>query len=145
MPRLYPALISRHIVFCPRLPFHYGIMTDEDIILLTEDPEASAAMAGLRYVSDEEPGIRRKRWGRGFTYISPEGEHISDSSLKERFEKLAIPPAWTDVWICADERGHIQVTGRDDRGRKQYIYHPQWDEVRNQTKFNRMVLFGEAL
>ena len=120
-------------------------MTDEEIILLTEDPEASAEMAGLRYVSDEEPGISRKRWGRGFTYISPDGEHISDSSLKERFESLAIPPAWTDVWICADEQGHIQVTGRDDRGRKQYIYHPQWDEVRNQTKFNRMVLFGEAL
>lgn len=113
--------------------------------LLEDDPEVAAEMADLRYVSDDEPGIRRKRWGRGFTYLNPEGKHIKDPELRARFEALAIPPAWEDVWICTDERCHIQATGRDEQGRKQYIYHPRWEEVRQQTKFNRMILLGEAL
>jgi DNA topoisomerase I len=112
---------------------------------LSVDPERSAAEAGLRYVEDGEPGYRRKRWGRGFTYLAPEGEHIHDPELLRRFKALAIPPAWRDVWISPDPRGHIQVTGRDDRGRKVYIYHPDWEPIRTATKFSRMASFGEAL
>lgn len=117
---------------------------ENEVIILSEDPQASARMAGLRYVSDEEPGIRRKRWGRGFTYVDPQGQHITDDR-RQRFEQLAIPPAWSDVWICPDEKGHIQATGRDAKGRKQYIYHPQWQEIRSETKFNRLLLFGDSL
>jgi DNA topoisomerase-1 len=109
------------------------------------DPEASAEHAGLRYVSDDEPGIRRKRWGRGFTYLDAAGDHITDAGARERFESLSIPPAWTDVWICRHENGHIQATGRDDAGRKQYIYHPAWEEVRNRAKFDRLIPFAEVL
>lgn len=112
---------------------------------LTEDSRAAARAARLRYVSDDQPGIRRQRWGRGFTYYDAAGQRITDEQQRARFAALVIPPAWTDVWICAHENGHIQVTGRDDRGRKVYIYHPRWEELRNETKFNRMLLFGEAL
>ena len=120
-------------------------MDVDDVVLLSDDPQAAAQEADLVYMDCEGPGITRKRWGRGFTYLDEAGEHIQDEALRERFEALVIPPAWTDVWICPDERGHIQVTGRDARGRKQYIYHPRWEELRSQTKFNRMVLFAEAL
>jgi DNA topoisomerase I len=116
-----------------------------DIRTLSVDPEQSAAEAGLRYVEDKDPGYRRKRWGRGFTYLTPEGEHIQDPELLRRFKALVIPPAWRNVWISPDPRSHIQVTGRDDRGRKVYIYHPDWELVRTATKFNRMASFGEAL
>ena len=119
-----------------------GIKTE---LLLDDEPETTAKVAGLRYVDCEGPGVRRKRWGRGFTYLDEEGEHITDPDVRKRFEELAIPPAWTEVWICPDDRGHIQVTGRDSKGRKQYIYHPRWNEIRNRRKFDRMVLFGEAL
>ncbi len=112
---------------------------------VAEDPRLAAQVADLRYVDTDEPGWRRKRWGRGFTYLDLEGEHIGRGPQRERIEALAIPPAWTEVWIYPDENGHIQATGRDDKGRKQYIYHPRWQEVRNQTKFSRMVRFGRAL
>jgi DNA topoisomerase-1 len=108
-------------------------------------PEFSARLAGLRYVSDEEPGFRRRRHGRGFVLLDPEGNRVRDPSLRARVAELVIPAAWTDVWICEDPEGHLQVTGRDEKGRKQYIYHPEWERVRNETKFNRMVSFGEAL
>jgi DNA topoisomerase-1 len=107
-------------------------------------PAAIADRAGLCYVHDSEPGYQRKRWGRGFTFLDKTGNHITDKK-KQRLEALAIPPAWTDVWICAKANGHIQVTGRDEKGRKQYIYHPDWDEMRDQVKFNRLEAFGEAL
>ncbi|HEX3035494.1 MAG TPA: DNA topoisomerase IB [Thermodesulfobacteriota bacterium] len=113
--------------------------------LLSSDPEEIAKIAGLRYVSDQMPGFRRKRWGRGFTYIAPNGEYLRDPELRQRFEALAIPPAWTDVWICPKKNGHIQATGRDDRGRKQYVYHPHWEEIRNLTKFGNMISFSEVL
>ncbi|MDQ4075890.1 MAG: DNA topoisomerase IB, partial [Chloroflexota bacterium] len=116
-----------------------------EIETLRPDPEESAKEAGLRYVSDDMPGIQRKRWGRGFTYIGLDGEHIKDAEERERLESLAIPPAWTEVWICSYPNGHILATGRDDKGRKQYIYHPKWREVRDETKFHRMIAFGEAL
>jgi DNA topoisomerase I len=108
-------------------------------------PEESAAEAGLRYVSDVSPGIRRKRSGTGFTYVGSEGKRITDQKTLERIRKLAIPPAYTDVWICPFPNGHIQATGRDARGRKQYRYHPKWREVRDETKFGRMVAFSEVL
>lgn len=112
---------------------------------LMPDPEESAQRAGLRYVNDDEPGIRRKKWGRGFTYLDPEGNHITNGDVRERLEDLSIPPAWTDVWICPHENGHLQATGRDDEGRKQYLYHPDWKEVRSRAKFERLIPFGEAL
>ncbi len=112
---------------------------------ITVAPEQSAARAGLCYVSDAAPGIRRRRCGRGFTYFDPEGNRITDPDERARLEALVIPPAWTDVWICPDPNGHLLATGRDDRGRKQYRYHPDWERVRNEVKYNRMALFGEAL
>lgn len=110
-----------------------------------EDPKAAAQAAGLRYVSDGEPGIRRVRRGKGWSYHEPDGELIRDETVRARIEELAIPPAWTEVWICRSPKGHIQATGRDDAGRKQYRYHERWREVRDATKFFRMVEFGEAL
>jgi DNA topoisomerase I len=106
--------------------------------------EQSARDAGLRYVSDAAPGISRRRRGRGFSYHHPDGSLVSDAE-RERAESLVIPPAWEDVWVCADPSGHLQATGRDEKGRKQYRYHPEWQRVRNEAKFSRMVPVGEAL
>lgn len=105
---------------------------------------AAAEAAGLRYVSDAEPGIRRRRRGRGFEYLQPDGSRASDRDV-ERARSLAVPPAWTDVWICPDGRGHLQATGRDARGRKQYRYHGRWTEVRDEAKFERLARFGALL
>lgn len=120
-------------------------MSSIEIEQLRPDPVESAEQAGLRYVSDEEPGFQRKPWGRGVTYLDEAGEHIKEPEVRQRLEALAIPPAWTEVWICPDENGHILATGRDDQGRKQYIYHPKWREVRNEAKFHRLIPFGRAL
>jgi DNA topoisomerase I len=109
------------------------------------DPVESAKAAGLRYVSDDRPGIRRKKRGKGFTYVDPQGQTVRDPKVLERIAKLAIPPAWTDVWICTQANAHLQATGRDARGRKQYRYHPEWRTVRDETKFGKMIVFGEAL
>lgn len=109
------------------------------------EPQELAAQAGLRYVSDSMPGIRRQRRGRGFTYIDPQGKRITDVAELQRIHELVIPPAWEDVWVCPLRTGHIQVTGRDARGRKQYRYHERWSEISNQTKFDRMLEFGEQL
>lgn len=105
----------------------------------------AAREAGLRYVNDDRPGIRRKRSGKGFTYLDAKGEAISDKSEVLRIKRLAIPPAWSDVWICADARGHLQATGRDARGRKQYRYHERFREVRDESKYERMIDFAKAL
>jgi DNA topoisomerase I len=110
-----------------------------------DDPKAAAAAAGLRYVSDEAPGIRRRRRGKGWSYHDPQGELIREARVRRRIEELAIPPAWTEVWICPSPKGHVQATGRDEAGRKQYRYHERWREVRDATKFHRMIEFGEAL
>jgi DNA topoisomerase-1 len=109
------------------------------------DAPAAAEQAGLVYVSDEEPGIRRRRSGKGFSFRNPDGTAVKDKETLDRIKSLAIPPAYTDVWICADPKGHIQATGRDDKGRKQYRYHPRWREVRDSTKYERMLDFGKAL
>lgn len=105
----------------------------------------SAKAAGLRYVSDEMPGIRRRRNGRGFSYVSTDGQVIRSAETIERFRLLVIPPAWTEVWICPFEDGHLQVTARDARGRKQYRYHPGFRAHRDETKFERLFEFGEVI
>jgi DNA topoisomerase-1 len=107
--------------------------------------QEAAAAAGLRYVTDASPGIRRKRSGNGFSYVGTDGKMIRDAKVVARIRALAIPPAYTDVWICPSPNGHIQATGRDARGRKQYRYHPRWREVRDETKFGRMLAFSEVL
>ena len=109
------------------------------------DPVDSAKTAGLRYTSDRRQGIRRVRNGSGFKYTDASGKTIRAAAELQRIRSLAIPPAWTDVWICPDARGHLQATGRDARGRKQYRYHPKWREVRDQTKYGRMIGFAQAL
>jgi DNA topoisomerase-1 len=101
--------------------------------------------AGLRYVADDMPGIRRKRRGRGFSFHGPDGRLIREPKKRRRLLALAIPPAWQEVWISPWQNGHILATGRDDKHRKQYIYHPKWIDQREQIKFDRMLEFGRAL
>ena len=110
-----------------------------------DDPQASAEGAGLRYMTDSGPGVRRRRAGSGWAYVGPDGERITDPDRIAWFDRLAIPPAWTDVWICPIRRGHLQATGRDARGRKQYRYHPRWRDVRDEAKYGRLVEFARAL
>lgn len=110
-----------------------------------DDPQASAEEAGLRYVTDDGPGVARRRAGKGWAYYDRNGNRITDEKQVAWFNRLAIPPAWTDVWICPDRRGHLQATGRDAKGRKVYRYHPRWREVREEAKYSRMVAFARAL
>src|SRR6266545_5577928 len=105
----------------------------------------AAARAGLHYVTDGVAGIRRRRSGAGWAYYGPTGARIGNPHIRKRLNALAIPPAWTDVWICPDPDGHIQATARDARGRKQYRYHPQYREARDRSKFRRMLEFSEVL
>ncbi len=112
---------------------------------LISDPVESSKQAGLRYVTDSKPGITRRKWRNGFRYFDAHGERVTDETVLGRIKSLAIPPAWTDVWICPSANGHLQATGRDARKRKQSRYHPKWREVRDETKYERMKLFGEAL
>ncbi len=114
-------------------------------VAVQQDPILSAKEAGLRYVSDMQPGIRRRKAGKSFSYLDPSGKVLRDALQLDRIRKLAIPPAYTEVWISPDPRGHIQATGRDARGRKQYRYHPRWRAVRDETKFNRLLAFAEVL
>jgi DNA topoisomerase-1 len=109
------------------------------------DPPAAAKAAGLRYVHDDRPGIRRERQGDGFRYLDAGGDPVTDDTTLARIKSLAIPPAWTEVWICPQANGHLQATGRDARGRKQYRYHPRWRAVRDEVKYERMLNFGQAL
>ena len=109
------------------------------------DPAESARAASCRYVDTAGPGIRRVRSGRGFRYVDPAGETVRDREVLRRIRGLVIPPAWTEVWICPSANGHIQATGRDARGRKQYRYHPRFREIRDETKYERMLAFAEAL
>lgn len=106
--------------------------------------QSSARDAALIYVSDAEPGIRRLKTGKGFSYKGPNGKPVSDAA-RARIEAIVIPPAWTDVWISPDANGHIQATGRDQRGRKQYRYHPQWAQERDGAKYSSLVAFAESL
>jgi len=106
---------------------------------------AAAQVAGLRYVCDNEPGYARRRFGDWFEYYDERGREIEDDATIERIDRLAIPPAYQDVWICPDPRGHLQATGRDARGRKQYRYHPDWRLARDDDKFSRTLRFGRKL
>jgi len=112
---------------------------------LNPDPVESSRQAGLRYVTDAQPGIARKHRGKYFRYFNPDGSPVKDAGVLARIKSLAIPPAWTDVWICPIAHGHLQATGRDTRRRKQSRYHPRWRDVRDETKYERMKVFGEAL
>lgn len=114
---------------------------DKDVAASVE----AAKHAGLRYVSDTMRGLGRKRVGKHFSYIGLDGKPIHDGEELKRIRSLGIPPAWTNVWICPNPRGHIQATGRDAKGRKQYRYHPRWREIRDETKYDRMIAFGKAL
>ena len=107
--------------------------------------EFSPVSSGLLYVNDDDPGLRRIKSGAGFAYCDPDGDPVGDDATLDRIRALAIPPAWTDVWICPSPRGHIQATGRDQRGRKQYRYHDGWRRDRDGLKFGRMIAFGRAL
>lgn len=115
-----------------------------DYLKIAKDYEAAASVANLMYVNDKEAGINRIKKGKGFSYTLGE-KTVEDEATLDRIKKLVIPPAWTDVWICKSPNGHIQVTGKDVRGRKQYKYHPRWTSIQQETKFHRMYLFGKVL
>ncbi len=112
---------------------------------IATDPVEVAEEAGLRYVSDEQPGYTRRRDGESFQYFDTAGKLIRDDSRLLRIQRLAIPPAYTNVWICPSPNGHIQATGRDDRGRKQYRYHERWRAIRDENKYDRILAFAAAL
>ncbi|HET9087849.1 MAG TPA: DNA topoisomerase IB [Acidobacteriaceae bacterium] len=112
---------------------------------IVTDPIQAAREAGLRYVSDAAPGIVRQRRGKGFRYLGPDGAPVRDEETLARIKSLVIPPAWTKIWICPNPKGHLQATGRDAKGRKQSRYHPRWREIRDETKYERMLLFGACL
>jgi DNA topoisomerase-1 len=115
------------------------------VIRLGDEAKAAARAAQLRYVSDRRPGVVRRRSREGFLYRHPDGRQVRDGETLERIRRLAIPPAWEEVWICPDANGHIQAVGRDARGRKQYRYHVRWRAVRDEAKFERMVEFARKL
>src|SRR5918993_6056545 len=113
--------------------------------LRTDAAMAHARAAGLSYTTDTRPGIRRVRHGSTFRYFGPNGRRVTNKDDLARIKSLVIPPAWEDVWICTEARGHLQATGRDAKGRKQYRYHPRWREIRDETKYDRMIGFAQAL
>ncbi len=117
-------------------------MTEEADLL---DPKEAAKAARLHYVSNTKPGITRRAEPDGFVYFQPDGTRITDERTLQRIRKLAIPPAYQDVWICRDPNGHLQAVGRDARGRKQYRYHPRWREIRDEAKYGKMLVFGRQL
>ncbi|WP_414649085.1 DNA topoisomerase IB [Dyella sp.] len=112
---------------------------------MADTPKKDAAAEGLVYVHDDQPGLHRRRRGRGFVYLDERGRRVTKNAVLERIRLLAIPPAYADVWICANARGHLQATGRDARGRKQYRYHARWRRVRDRGKFDHIRDFGAAL
>jgi DNA topoisomerase-1 len=123
-----------------------SLETERQPTPLEVDAMEAAEAAGLRYVHDRDPGFARKRAGpKAFRYFDQNGRRITDRKILERLGALKIPPAWTDVWICPRANGHLQVTGRDQRGRKQYLYHAEWRSFRDQTKYGKMISFGEKL
>ena len=120
-------------------------MPDIAVPDISHDPKLAARAAKLHYVSNKRPGIRREMGQDGWEFFKPDGTKITDEAEITRIKKLAIPPAYTDVWICTDPRGHLQAVGRDARGRKQYRYHPRWRVVRDEDKYGRMLVFGRVL
>lgn len=127
-----------------KVPMSENIKTTPDEARAVDPPDAARA-GGLRYVTDAVPGIRRRRSGKGFSYLSPDGRPVKDPETLARIRALAIPPAWVDVWICPYSNGHLQAVGRDARGRKQYRYHDRWRELRDEAKFDRLLDFARML
>jgi DNA topoisomerase-1 len=121
------------------------MLLEPESVAALNDPLVSARAVGLRHVSDEQPGIKREKSGKGFRYRDPAGKIVNDEETLRRIKSLVIPPAWTNVWICPNPNGHLQATGRDDRGRKQFRYHPRWREIRDETKYARMIAFARTL
>ena len=119
--------------------------TKVEVVSDSADPVAAAEAARLRYVGDWQNGFSRKQIGKKFAYLGAHGRRLRDRADLKRIAALVIPPAWTDVWICSTANGHLQATGRDARGRKQYRYHTRWREVRDETKYERMIAFAQAL
>ena len=119
-----------------------ALATTEDAVV---PPQEAADAAGLTYVSDDTPGLRRRRAGAGFAYFDAKGSRVTDDRTIVRIRKLAIPPAWTEVWICRSPNGHLQATGRDARGRKQYRYHDEFRAIRESAKFDHLIAFAQAL
>ena len=117
----------------------------EDVVVPLLGPQATADAAGLVYVSSDQPGFTRRRSGKGFRYLDASGRTVSDKAALARIRALVIPPAWRDVWICADANGHLQATGYDEKGRRQYLYHPDFRAAREATKFEHMIAFAKAL
>src|SRR5581483_4505947 len=109
------------------------------------DADVFASDYNLTYVSDEQPGLHRRKTANGFRYVDAGGRPVHDEKVLRRIKRLAIPPAWTDVWICAEPNGHIQATGRDARHRKQYRYHPAWRKLRDRDKYEHTIAFARAL
>ena len=118
---------------------------DPPVTLVEADAPTVARSAGLRYVNDGAPGIARLPDGKSFRYVDASGKDIEDEATLARVRALVIPPAWTDVWICKHENGHLQATGRDAKSRKQYRYHARWRNLRDEVKYERMISFGKAL
>lgn len=116
-----------------------------DVQALYKDVRACAAAVGLVYIEEEKTGLSRRRSGKGFRFLNRRGQTITQAEVKERLAKLAVPPAWHDVWLCPTKQGHILATGIDEKGRKQYIYHPQWRQMRELLNFYRLMVFGEHL
>ena len=108
-----------------------------------EQDRDAAKLAGLQYVNDSARGIRREKRGQSFGYIGSDGKTIRDRKTLDRIRSMVIPPAWKDVWICCDPNGHLQATGRDARGRKQYRYHTRWREVRDENKYEKLISFAQ--
>jgi len=121
------------------------LLLEPGAVAALNDPVVSARAVGLRHVSDISPGIKREGNGKSFRYRDPLGRLVRDPGTLRRIKALVIPPAWTEVWICSDPNGHLQATGRDDRRRKQFRYHPRWREIRDETKYARMIGFARAL
>jgi DNA topoisomerase I len=138
------ALPTGHFVVCKSRRLFKKAAHRSKLHLVT-DPIASARAAGLCYVNDDKPGIERKGSGKRFRYVRPDGKLVRDPDELRRIRSLGIPPAWTQVWICSLPNGHLQATGRDGKGRKQYRYHPQWRAVRDEVKYDRLILFGRIL
>jgi DNA topoisomerase-1 len=117
----------------------------QDLEQLYDDTQACAHLVGLSYVESDAPGLSRRRSGKGFRYLDSQNQVLADKELQRRIMELVIPPAWQEVWICPEPNGHVLATGIDEKGRKQYIYHPKWRTVRDLIKFYRMIIFAKAL
>lgn len=145
MPRAAPSSLAHRLRWVASVAQLEEIVGEGVAAAELIDPVASAEAASLRYVTDETPGIRRRKRGERFAYVTSDGSTVTDESTLGRIKALAIPPAWSEVWICPSPNGHLQATGRDARGRKQYRYHPRWRKVRDAIKYDRLVAFAEAL